>query len=96
MTTATNTRLAEQDAPPAPAPAHTNKALDRLAQHQRDQPRISTLEAERDALLTGLNAILVANGHWPRILHRPYCGMSFLSERLYEQAAAAIEKVSHG
>lgn len=44
MNDATNTRLAESDAPPALAPAHTNKALDRLAQHHRDQAHMAALE----------------------------------------------------
>jgi molybdopterin biosynthesis enzyme len=44
MTTAANTRLAESDMAPASVPAHTNKALDRLAQHRRDQARMAALE----------------------------------------------------
>jgi len=71
MTYATNTRLSGSDAPPAPAPAHANKVLDRLAQHHRDQARISTLAVERDALLAALKKLVDESAHLSPFVGEP-------------------------
>jgi hypothetical protein len=110
MSYATNTRLAESDVAPAPAPAHTNKALDRLAQHHRDQARLSRPDQHN----AGLLAILVDAAMLLRIgaAYAPEChitgqdavtgkfhairGLPERMRRAADAAAAANENANHG
>jgi hypothetical protein len=99
MNDAANTRLAESDVALASVPAHTNKALNRLAQHHRDQASIATLEAERDALLAALKKLVDESAHLSPFVGKS-CVRSVRQAGKYMQALdaarAAIEKVSHG
>jgi hypothetical protein len=110
MSVATNTRLAESDAPPAPTPAHTNKALDRLAQHHRDQARLSRPvphSADLPAILAEAAQLLRIGAAYAPECHiagqdavtgkfQAVCDLPARMRRVADAVTAAIEDANHG